>query len=58
MLPMQGLIYGPSSSVLLYLSIATCMELSCAILGLSKKICAASMGMNVIAAVTFALDIM
>ena len=36
MLPMEGLIYGPSSSVLLHLSIATWMILYCVILGLSK----------------------
>ena len=36
MLPMESLIYGPSSSVLLHMSIATCMELSCVNLGLAK----------------------
>ena len=37
MLPMEGLIYGPSSSVLPHLSIATWMILYCVILGLSKS---------------------
>ena len=59
MLPMESLIYGSSSIVLLHLRIAACMILYCVILELSKnKIRVASMGLNVLPVVSFALDIM
>ena len=53
MLPMESLIYGPSSSALLHLRIATYMELLYVILGLSKiEIRVASMRLMVFPTVT------